>query len=280
METKRIATEVIQDSIEDYMSDSENMKDMFQMNSDENGNLTTIDFNTQIVNSVKTKVTKQLQAHLKEMETHSGHSGASENIMINIPLGQVTGNSLLGNLGPKIPVRFNLIGDAFTDVKTKIKPYGINNALIDISIFVEIKVKVIIPFASKTAVVTNNVPVSIKAVQGEVPQFYNGNGGSGVTPSVQLPSSKEEDSAESKKKKQQISRLSKRRLFVISFFCIHTAPTLANAGTDQTTIRFFRYLCTCRSEDAAETSQLFPVGRILSCRLIRSLGRAQRFVLF
>lgn len=36
METKRIATEVIQDSIEDYMSDSENMKDMFQMNSDEN----------------------------------------------------------------------------------------------------------------------------------------------------------------------------------------------------------------------------------------------------
>lgn len=76
METKRIATEVIQDSIEDYMSDSENMKDMFQMNSDENGNLTTIDFNTQVVNSVKTKVTKQLQAHLKEMETHTGHSGS------------------------------------------------------------------------------------------------------------------------------------------------------------------------------------------------------------
>lgn len=98
------------------------------------------------------------------------------------------------------PGRFNLIGDAFTDVKTKIKPYGINNALIDISIFVEIKVKVIIPFASKTAVVTNNVPVSIKAVQGEVPQFYNGSGGSGVTPSVQLPSSKE-NGADSKKEK-------------------------------------------------------------------------------
>ena len=39
--------------------------------------------------------------------------------MINIPLGQVTGNSILGNLGPKIPVRFNLIGDALTDVKQK-----------------------------------------------------------------------------------------------------------------------------------------------------------------
>ncbi len=85
-----------------------------------------------------------------------------------------------------------MIGDALTDVKTKIKPYGINNALIDISIFVEIKVKVIIPFASKTSVVTNNIPVSIKAIQGEVPQFYNGSGGSGVTPSVQLPNEKKE----------------------------------------------------------------------------------------
>ncbi|MBN7743708.1 sporulation protein YunB, partial [Bacillus velezensis] len=164
---------------------------------DENGKVTTMDFNTQMVNSMKAKVTKQLQAHLKEAEsnnkqreTEKGAKTADE-IMIDIPLGQVTGNSILGNLGPKIPVRFNLIGDALTDVKTKIKPYGINNALIDISIFVEIKVKVIIPFASKTSVVTNNIPVSIKAIQGEVPQFYNGSGGSGVTPSVQLPNEKQ-----------------------------------------------------------------------------------------
>ncbi|MCY8515269.1 sporulation protein YunB [Bacillus atrophaeus] len=212
METKRVAIEVIQASIEDYMSNRDNMKDMFEMNSDENGKLTTIDFNTQIVNSMKTKITKQLQSHLKEVETgeftHSKKhgtgkdSGANENIMINIPLGQVTGNTILGNLGPKIPVRFSLIGDALTDVKTKIEPYGINNALIDISISVEIKVKVIIPFATKTSVVTNTIPVSIKAVQGEVPQFYNGSGGTGVTPSVQLPSSKEEDSGSSKNSKK------------------------------------------------------------------------------
>ncbi|WP_198319712.1 sporulation protein YunB [Bacillus velezensis] len=198
METKRVATEVITESIEEYMSHSDNVKDMVDMKTDENGKVTTMDFNTQMVNSMKAKVTKQLQAHLKEAESnnkqHETEKGAktADEIMINIPLGQVTGNSILGNLGPKIPVRFNLIGDALTDVKTKIKPYGINNALIDISIFVEIKVKVIIPFASKTSVVTNNIPVSIKAIQGEVPQFYNGSGGSGVTPSIQLPNEKKE----------------------------------------------------------------------------------------
>lgn len=197
METKRVATEVITESIEEYMSHSDNVKDMVDMKTDENGKVTTMDFNTQMVNSMKAKVTKQLQAHLKEAESNNKQhetekdAKTADEIMISIPLGQVTGNSILGNLGPKIPVRFNLIGDALTDVKTKIKPYGINNALIDISIFVEIKVKVIIPFASKTSVVTNNIPVSIKAIQGEVPQFYNGSGGSGVTPSVQLPNEKQ-----------------------------------------------------------------------------------------
>ncbi|MFP2989128.1 sporulation protein YunB, partial [Bacillus velezensis] len=74
---------------------------------------------------------------------------------------------------------FNLIAHPLSDDKTKIIPYCINNGLIDISIFVEIKVKVIIAFASKTSVVTNKIPVSIKAIQGEVRQFYYGSGGSG-----------------------------------------------------------------------------------------------------
>ena len=124
METKRVATEVITESIEEYMSHSDNVKDMVDMKTDENGKVTTMDFNTQMVNSMKAKVTKQLQAHLKEAESNNKQHETEktrklDEIMINIPLGQVTGNSILGNLGPKIPVRFNLIGDALTDVKTK-----------------------------------------------------------------------------------------------------------------------------------------------------------------
>jgi hypothetical protein len=38
---------------------------IIQRQTDENGKVTTMDFNTQMVNSMKAKVTKQLQAHLK-----------------------------------------------------------------------------------------------------------------------------------------------------------------------------------------------------------------------
>ena len=71
METKRVATEVITESIEEYMSHSDNVKDMVDMKTDENGKVTTMDFNTQMVNSMKAKVTKQLQAHLKEAESNN-----------------------------------------------------------------------------------------------------------------------------------------------------------------------------------------------------------------
>ncbi|MGW7766825.1 sporulation protein YunB, partial [Bacillus velezensis] len=45
METKRVATEVITESIEEYMSHSDNVKDMVDMKTDENGKVTTMDFN-------------------------------------------------------------------------------------------------------------------------------------------------------------------------------------------------------------------------------------------
>lgn len=109
METKRVATEVITESIEEYMSHSDNVKDMVDMKTDENGKVTTMDFNTQMVNSMKAKVTKQLQAHLKEAESNNKQhetekdAKTADEIMIDIPLGQVTGNSILGNLGRKSP---------------------------------------------------------------------------------------------------------------------------------------------------------------------------------
>ena len=128
---------------------------------------------------------KEAKEALKDQT--DGHDG----IIYNIPLGQASGNALIANLGPKVPVRFSVIGDPHTDVEKNIKPYGINNALIDISVLIEVKVRVIIPFASETIVVKNSVPVSIQAVQGDVPDYYNGSGTNSGAPPIVLPEKKE-----------------------------------------------------------------------------------------
>ncbi|MFN2744142.1 MULTISPECIES: sporulation protein YunB [Bacillus] len=205
METNRIATHVIQEAVEDYMSEDENVKNMVEMKSDENGKVTTIDFNSHVLRDMHSKITKQLHHKLKETETEEFNSSAKtpkdrhDGVIYNIPLGQTTGNSLLGNLGPKIPVRLNIIGDVFTDFKQSVKPYGINNALINIGVLVEVKIRVVIPFATKTAVVKNTVPATIQAVHGDVPDFYSGSG-SQTAPSIQIPSKGEKTDEKSDQK--------------------------------------------------------------------------------
>ncbi|MDQ0857549.1 hypothetical protein QFZ72_001028 [Bacillus sp. V2I10] len=47
-------------------------------------------------------------------------------------------------------------------------------------------VEVVIPFSTQTATVRNTIPIAIKAVQGQVPSYYNGGGGSSP-PAIDVP---------------------------------------------------------------------------------------------
>ena len=59
-------------------------------------------------------------------------------IIYQVPTGIIFNNGLLSNIGPKIPVKLSLIGDVTIDIKTTIKDYGINNAVIQVSINVKV----------------------------------------------------------------------------------------------------------------------------------------------
>ncbi|MDQ0162060.1 sporulation protein YunB [Bacillus alveayuensis] len=197
-ETKRIATLVINNAINKQINDEVDVNKLIVVETDENGKVTTIDFNAQMVNSILAKITQKVQRNLREaekgnidvldipdIEVETEGEPEEEGIIYYIPLGQATNNALLGNLGPRVPVRFYVIGNVVSDVKKSIEPYGINNALIEISVHVTVNVQVVIPFATSTTTVENTIPIAFRAVQGDVPQFYNGNGNS--NPSIDLP---------------------------------------------------------------------------------------------
>ena len=59
------------------------------------------------------------------------------------------------------------------ETKTKVTNYGINSALIEISLETRIKEKVILPITSKEIQVTQSTPIAIKLVQGTVPNYYS-----------------------------------------------------------------------------------------------------------
>ena len=54
-----------------------------------------------------------------------------------------------------------------------VKEYGINSALIEVSVKIEANIDLVVPFKSTEIKVINEVPISIKVVKGNVSSILN-----------------------------------------------------------------------------------------------------------
>ncbi|MGG1292177.1 sporulation protein YunB [Bacillus smithii] len=193
-ETKKIASMVINNAINQKVANVMDINDIIEIvpNRDQSKSSTTR-LNTEIINRILGEVTNQVQNNLREAEKGKlepldyadvkldpQQSKKLEGIVFSVPLGQATNNAILGNLGPNVPVRFHAVGDVRSDVKSTVRPYGINNAYVEVAIHVQVNVQIIIPFSTKTTKVEQDIPVAMGIIQGDVPQFFGGNGHSSV----------------------------------------------------------------------------------------------------
>lgn len=157
-------------------------------------------YNTEVINRILADVRTTVDENLDEIEKGNidilpledeidydpTQMQAQGGVVFFVPLGQVTNMPLLGNLGPKIPIRFHIIGDAQANVVPFIKEFGINNAYVEVNIVLKVQVKIIVPLATKTSYIEQTIPVAIGLVQGPVPQVFS-SGEGGVTPNIEVP---------------------------------------------------------------------------------------------
>lgn len=197
-QTRKIAPMVVNDAIKDVIPQAKDLSEVTQYVPNGSGG-TSIQFRTDVINELTADLNKKIQLNLKqaergnleELERETGikidydESSKGEGIAFSFPLGRATNNALLGNLGPRIPIRFTALGSVETDVETKIEHYPINNAFITVVVNVKVDVQIIIPFGTETATIIQEVPIAIGYHPGEVPQFYNGSGG--IHPAIPVP---------------------------------------------------------------------------------------------
>ena len=184
--SKSVASIMISEAVNNNVFKDLSKDDLFIQTKDKSGKVVSTDFNPVIVNTVLNKITIYVQNYLEQLESGTIEELELSKTVLNnydleklkkgviyeIPSGIVFHNSLLSNLGPKIPVKINLNGDVITDIKTDVQSYGINNALIKVSANVKVYMQVIIPFKTKEVVVEANVPIVMKLVEGNVPSYY------------------------------------------------------------------------------------------------------------
>lgn len=184
IDCKKMAIITIKNSINDNVL-SILESNMYNVIQNSNGEIQTIDFNPIIVNKFLSETTSIVSENLKKLEKGEiddisfintdkyNKKNLKNGVISEIPMGIISNNVLLSNIGPKIPVKLNLIGNVVSSVETNIKNYGINNALVEIYAKVEVTEEVIIPFQTERIKIINNIPVAIKIINGRVPEYYS-----------------------------------------------------------------------------------------------------------
>jgi len=205
MEAKKLSSIVINKAISKHITEKVNGEDLFEITKDSNGEIRSIDFNTTLINKFLTETTNSVQMNLRNIEkgdldaiefsdsvlTTYDKDDLEKGIIYEVTSGVLFGNPFLANLGPKIPVKISLIGDATSNISAEVKDYGINSALIQVYVNLKINEKVILPFYDKDIEITTKAPVALKVITGTVPKYYS-NGLSQDSPSVVVPTEEKE----------------------------------------------------------------------------------------
>lgn len=197
-ETEKLATLIINDAVSKQVSDNLTSDNLFNISKDSKGNINAIDFNSPVVNKLLTTITSSIELNLKYLEegrvdllnvpdsilVSYDKKDLKKGIIYKIPSGAVFNNTILANIGPKVPVRLNLVGSITSNINAKTTNYGINNALIELYVDIKVTLEVILPYTKRKTSVESSIPIALKLVQGLVPSYYSG---ASTNPSLSLP---------------------------------------------------------------------------------------------
>lgn len=186
IETKKFSNLIINNAISKTVTDKITPDEIFKITYDKNDEISSIDFNTPKINKYLSKATKSIQEDIQNIERGNinkidkaitqkyNKKDLKKGIIFSLNTGTISNSPLLANLGPKIPIKINLIGDVISYVSADVEDYGINNSMIRVFINLKVTEEIIIPFYGKNIDMEAKVPIAIKLITGKLPEYYLG----------------------------------------------------------------------------------------------------------
>ena len=149
-------------------SNNVNSENLFKVSLNDKKEIIAIDYQMQEISKISHYINQDLLQTIKNKYP----SNDDEKLLLMLPIGVVSNAVFLNNLGPKIPVIFHFINSVFSNVKTKVTNYGINNALLEINLEVSIKYELITPANREANNLLFNILLGAKVINGTVPNWY------------------------------------------------------------------------------------------------------------
>ena len=171
--TRKVVTMIINSAIDEELIND----NLYVIDKDDNNEIKMITYNSFEVTKLINEITFNIEEMIRNIEGNKidyyGNMDEFPNgVIAELPFGLIFGNSLLANVGPKIKLRLNILGDVVSNIETEVKPYGINNAYVEVRIKLEVTARILLPFVSEKVVISNVIPLSMNIVQGSIPEAY------------------------------------------------------------------------------------------------------------
>lgn len=183
-EVRKFITIIINSAVSEEDKKKINISDLMNIEKNSNDEIQLITYDSNNVLTILNNITDNIQKKLllveegrldsMDLPVYYNKDKLMKGIVYEIPVGLITNNIFLSNLGTKIPVRYKMIGDVCSNISTTVSSYGINNALIEVDVYVEVSMIVNLPFITNRITISNKIPLSIKIIQGVVPNYYLG----------------------------------------------------------------------------------------------------------
>ena len=184
LEVNRITSIIINNSVRKYLSANEVLDVVEIIRNGEK--IEVIRYNTMNVNRISMDISNSIEQDINYMIlgefdkidfslskiTDSYYERIDDGLVLGISVGNITGNSLLANVGPRIPLKIEMVSNVNVDINNKITEYGMNNALMEVFIEISVSPVIVMPFMSEEINVVSKIPLVTELIQGEIPEGY------------------------------------------------------------------------------------------------------------
>lgn len=184
LEVDRITSIIINNSVRKYLNNNRDL-DIVEVIRNDN-KIEVIRYNTNNVNKISYDISNSIEQDINYMIlgefdkidfslskiTDSYYDKIDDGLVLGISVGNLTGSSLLANVGPRIPLKIEVVSNVNVNVKNKITEYGMNNALMEVFIEISVNPVIVMPFMSREIEVVNTFPLVTELIQGEIPDSY------------------------------------------------------------------------------------------------------------
>lgn len=155
----RIVVEAVSDAIQGGEID---YGILVEFEKDADGRVTALKSNMAAFNRLQARIADDILLRLSEVSTTT----------LSIPIGTLTGSSLLAGRGPTIKIKMQAVGSTTASFRNTFTSAGINQTRHQILLDVHVNVSVLLPGFRTSTKVSNEISVAETVIVGSVPDNY------------------------------------------------------------------------------------------------------------